>query len=202
MTKRYRDEGEAPAIQYRNEDDRDDMLDAKYNLSPAVRVLLDMPGRPRRVGPAVMIRAPELAELFWRDAARMAGSDVESKLRLWSEDNFGRELEPAARAVMRFEINARREGMPSGRSLSLFSSYAEQMRYERAAYEVGPWTGGDDVSALERAEQIVLKATGKRVSEQHPPRPLSKRAWERRANEVKQQARALAAPAIEAEVIS
>lgn len=197
MSKRYTEEA-APAVKtYKTEEERDAILDATYTLSVAIRVLLELPDRPRRVGPLVMIHAPELAELFWREAAQMAGSKVEDKLRLWSEDNFGRELEPAARAVLRFEINARGEGMPQGRSLSLFGTYAEQQRYERAAYDLGPWHGGDEGEALERAEEIVRRATGKRVSEQMAPRPMSRKAWDRRANQIKQQARALAAPAID-----
>lgn len=187
---------------YQRQEDRDAALAETYRLSVVMRVLCGCTDGPMDTVPAlVSAHGPELAELFWREAPTTPGNDVRTKFAQWCEKNFGRELEESARKMLWGEVRAREVGATT-RTLALFDSLGEQQRYEKAAASMPRWlvsTEGDDEvfaeNSLARVEEIVFRATGKRITNQSMGRPLSKRQWEKRAAEETRKARELAAKA-------
>lgn len=185
---------------YQRQEDRDAALAETYRLSAVLRVLCGCTeGIPDSVPALVSANGLELAELFWREAPTTAGNDVRTKFAQWCEKNFGRELERGARQMLWFEVKSREIGSTT-RTLGLFASVAEQQRFERAAAEMPRWLGnaeGDDEvfaeNSLARVDEIVFRATGKRISPQSMGRPLSARQWERRKKLLLEQAQKLAA---------
>lgn len=118
--------------------DRDEALDASYLFSIPVRLACGLPGegQVRGVPALVSQNVVELAEVFWRNLPQF-GSTTEEKLRVWESANFGKLLEPALHGILWREVRRRDGSRPRDfrRHDTVFSSVAEQERYERAAYE-------------------------------------------------------------------
>jgi hypothetical protein len=176
---------------YRTQEDRDSALDETYAISGVLRAALELdPGPVKQVASMVCMNAVQLAELFWREAPVTGGTNPRSKFEEWCARHFGRQLEFAAKGVLWTEVEARMAGA-STRTLALYDSWGEQQRFERAARDVGPWKGGDEEAALEHAERIVEKATGKRVDVARIGPLLSEKAWQKRKALLLRQARDL-----------
>jgi len=134
---------------YQNGTDRDAATDESYSLSPQVQLAFGLVGKHQTGVPSmVAVEAAELAEMFWRECASVPGESVEDKLQRWEVKNFGRVLERVAHGILRFEVRHLETGRDRGTG-ALFSSVADQHRFEKAASETAHIKG-----TLERVQEI------------------------------------------------
>ena len=193
---------------YRTQEDRDEALDASFDLSGPIRLVLGVghEEQPRGVVSLAMSNSPDLAELFWREAAQIPQQGVRDKLLDWEIRHFGRALPLAPHGTLAFEVRCK-EAHASKRykTIAQFKSYAEQQRYERAAGTVAAYDEDGNNAAEKHARAIVAAAEGRPFGEvfagmvdalaekKRMHFGPSKREWEKRSNEEKARIAARAA---------
>ena len=148
------DPNEPKAI-YGQVNDRDAALAKSYALSEVMQNCL---GRSHadQIVPDVIAAMPLLVDLYLAEAVDMPAVGLEQRQERWSNKHFGRDLEPALRAILRFEILRALE--PHGRrgvARPGFRDWAEQSRWERAAAVIEA-----DPSDSERRCRLIAEACG------------------------------------------
>lgn len=157
-----RDETVPHAATFTDQTERDRAIEATYRLDAAALEIvaddLDAMRDEYSTLAAVAANAAALADDFWRTRSTFNAHDLGEALDMWAVRRFGRVLEPAARALIRFEA-LNRDMKPAGMG---WANAWEERTWISAVRKAGgppkgPLTDGQSLAFVERVAELVAK---------------------------------------------